>query len=66
MKEIIEDLYNVLTSYPSEEVVQKLLNRIGYWEAKEGKTKTLEAVCYLLLTEHLKARYAVEKPEKRR
>ncbi len=58
MNEIINDLYEVLRSSPSHEAVQKLLNRIGYWEATEGKVKTLTALCYLLLTEHLKARYA--------
>ena len=58
MNEIIDDLYEVLKRSPSHEAVQKLLNRIGYWEAKVGKTETLTALCYLLLTEHLRARYA--------
>ncbi len=63
MNEIIDDLYEVLKCSPSHEAVQKLLNRIGYWEVRACKTETLNALRYLLLTEHLRARYASAKLE---
>lgn len=63
MKQIIDDLYRILKEAPSHEAVPKLVNRIGYWETKEDRTTVLEALCYLLLTEHLRARYASLKCE---
>jgi len=63
MREIIDDLYRILVETQSHEAVPKLVNRIGYWETKEDRATVLEALCYLLLTEHLKARYASAKCE---